>query len=244
MEMIAMDIALGALLFCGGAFLVIVMLVTVDLRVHSRKTKRLKRESDFKKWASEVVRHQRADDPDIDFSNAFWRERFEEETLDVFRAYEAPIQWVMAMRSREVGLRTTGVMAAFAFAIATENNSPEALGSSPISLMFEKLVSGNDPIRRTSRKSPCKSWSADSPIARLRTFLTSDEAKLITRSLDRGLAELTLQAIYLEQKEKPIKKLEMALDGVNHFRKVQRDLVARIAALFELPGHEKAKKAA
>jgi hypothetical protein len=154
------------------------------------------------------------------------------QTLDVFRACEAPITWVIAHRSKEIGVRSTGVMAAFAFAIATEDCSPERIGSSPVCFMFEKLVTGKESRKG---KSPSKTWAKFSPVARLRQFLTSDEAKLITRSLDRGLAELALQAIYLELKQKPVAKLEMSFDGVNYFRAAQKDRVAKIAALFELP---------
>jgi hypothetical protein len=79
----------------------------------------------------------------------------------------------------------------------------------------------------------------------LRAFLTSDEAKLLTRSLDRGVAELSLQAIMLESEGKPVSKLEMSLDGANHFRAAQPERVKKVAGLFELPGHEaKTRKAA
>jgi hypothetical protein len=79
-----------------------------------------------------------------------------------------------------------------------------------------------------------------SPGRLLRDFITSEEAKLFTRSLDRGLAELTLQAIYLEHHNRTVPKLEMSLDGVNYFRGLQAERVRTVAAMFKLPNAEKA----
>lgn len=163
------------------------------------------------------------------------------QTLDVFRTFEHAITWIIAHKSKERGIRSTGVAAGFAFAIASESPSrtggadPDVIGSTPICFLFEKLVTGSEPDRRLKKKNPSKTWAQFSPISRLRAFLTSDEAQLITRSLDRGLAELVLQAIYLEQKEKPIAKLEMSLDGANHFRELQKDRVEKVRGIFELP---------
>jgi len=161
------------------------------------------------------------------------------QTLDVYRLFEPSITWVIAHRSKEIGIRQTGVMAGFAFAIMSDNPTMENVGSSDVCFMFEKLVTGEEPARRAKPKSPSKTWAQFSPIMRLRAFLTSDEAKLLTRSLDRGVAELSLQAIMLEAAGKPTSKLEMSLDGANHFRAAQADRVKKVAALFELPGHHK-----
>jgi hypothetical protein len=165
------------------------------------------------------------------------------QTLDVFRIFEHAINWVIAHKSKERGIKSTGAAAGFVFAIACETLDPDVMGSTPICFMFEKLVTGEERATKSKRKSPSKTWAQFSPIARLRAFLTSDEAQLITRSLDRGLAELVLQAIYLEQKEKPIAKLEMSLDGANHFRELQKDRVEKVRAIFELPGQADRRKA-
>jgi hypothetical protein len=74
-----------------------------------------------------------------------------------------------------------------------------------------------------------------SPIALLREFALGEEAKLFARSMNRGLVELTLQAIYLQKGGARISKLELALDGANHFRKLQADRVKKIAGIFKLP---------
>jgi hypothetical protein len=161
------------------------------------------------------------------------------QTLDVYRLFEPSISWVIAHRSTQIGIRQTGVMAGFAFAIMADSPTMESVGSTDVCFMFEKLVTGEERARRTKEKSPSKTWKEFSPIARLRAFLTSDEAKLLTRSLDRGVAELSLEAIYLETNRKPVSKLEMSLDGANHFRAAQPERVRKVAALFELPGKER-----
>jgi len=150
------------------------------------------------------------------------------ETLEIFRAFEDSIHWVILHRSKEHGLRTAGVLAAFAFALATEGDfkpgspSKEGLDRGPIAQMFDRLLSG-------------EGLSSSSSIGRLRHFLTSEDAKLLTRGTDRGVAELVLQAIFLEARGKTIPKLEMSLDGVKHFRSKQKDRVEKVAALFQLP---------
>ena len=64
--------------------------------------------------------------------------------------------------------------------------------------------------------------------------VTSEEAKLFTRSLDRGLAELVLQAIWLEAHGKPAKDLMSGLDGAEYFRGLQKKRIQKVAALFKL----------
>jgi hypothetical protein len=39
----------------------------------------------------------------------------------------------------------------------------------------------------------------------------------------------------LETKGKKIEKLEMALEGAEHFKSIQKDRVAKVAAMFQLP---------
>jgi hypothetical protein len=59
---------------------------------------------------------------------------------------------------------------------------------------------------------------------------------LLTRGNDRALAELVLQAIYLQQQRKKVAKLELATDGADNFRALQPERVAKVATLFQLPG--------
>jgi hypothetical protein len=143
------------------------------------------------------------------------------QTLDVFRAFEDAVTWVILHRVKEHGLKAAGVLAGFAFAMATEKENLWD-GTTEIQQMYDRVVSGKDLREGTAMKA-------------LRTFLTSDEAKLLTRGTDRGVAELVLNGIHLEQQGKKVDKLTLHLDGANHFRALQPDRVAKIAAMFRLP---------
>jgi hypothetical protein len=148
------------------------------------------------------------------------------QTLEVYRAFEKSASYVIEHRSKETGIRAAGVMAGFAFALATEL-LPFGLYAgwdkeTPISTMFKALIT-------------CEGLKEGTPMHQLRRFLTSDESKLFTPTLNRGLAELTLQAIYLEQQGKSGKELEAALDGANHFRSLQSERIGKIAKIFKLP---------
>jgi hypothetical protein len=135
------------------------------------------------------------------------------QTLEIYRAFEEPIKHVIRHRSKEHGLKAAGVLAAFAFALAVDVR---------LKAMFHRLNHGEDLL-------------PGSPMAHLRAFLVSDDAKLLNRGSDRALAELVLEAIHLEIFGKPIQQLELSTDGVEHFRKQQPERVAKIAELFRLP---------
>lgn len=142
------------------------------------------------------------------------------QTLEIYRAFESPINYIIRYRSKTVGLRSAGVMAAFAFALATESGYDEEV--TPLAKMWDELTTGED-------------IDEASPLGLLRAFLMSDDAKLLSRGTDRGVAELTLQTILLQQRGARPTKLEMSLEGVEHFRGLQPDRVAPIAEIFQLP---------
>ncbi len=147
------------------------------------------------------------------------------QTLDVFREFEHAINWVIAHRSKQAGLRAGGVMAGFAFVLATEEARTGHRfweGKEEIVKMFKSVMTGEN-------------LKDGSPMALLRAFLTGDEAKLFTPSLNRGLAELVMYAIHLQLSGKKVAKLELSLDGADYFRSLQKERVAKIAALFALP---------
>jgi hypothetical protein len=50
-----------------------------------------------------------------------------------------------------------------------------------------------------------------------------------------GLAELTLQALFLQKDGARPAKLELSQEGVEHFRKLQPERIKKIAAIFQLP---------
>ena len=94
--------------------------------------------------------------------------------------------------------------------------------ATPIAVLYDQLMTGTG-------ARPC------APIGLLRAFLLSDDAKLLNRGTDRGVAELVLQAIHFARLGRSITKLEMSDEGVKHYRAVQADRVAKIAAIFALP---------
>lgn len=134
------------------------------------------------------------------------------ETLDIYRAFESSIAWVIEHRPKVAGLRAAGVLGGFAFAIAAD-------ASPQIRDLFLRFVTGAEIAPR-------------SPIAQLRQFLLSEEATLLSRGTARGIAELVLQALYLETQVERPPQLELALDGVRHFRALQPARVAQVAAHF------------
>lgn len=138
------------------------------------------------------------------------------QTLEVYRAFEHCVDYVIENKSKAVGLRSTGVLAGFAFAMAAAGDDRTIIAH------FTNLNTGEN-------------LKAGSPIGALRNFLTSPEARLITRSLDRGLAELVLRALQLELEGKTVDKLEMNLEGAEHFKNLQRATVDKIAGIFTLP---------
>ena len=144
------------------------------------------------------------------------------QTLEVYRAFEKPVKFVIEHRSKESGLKSAGVAAAFAFAMAAEDCMRDL--EKEVQTMFFHL---NRPAGDEERKFPV--------IALLHKFLTSDEAKLLSRSLDRGLAEMTLQVIFLELHGRKVEKLEMSLEGADWFRTQQKTRVGKVAGIFKLP---------
>jgi hypothetical protein len=141
------------------------------------------------------------------------------QTLETYRIFEDSVTWVILHRSRQHGLRMVGVLAAFAMALATEEGFFD--GASPIACMYDKLMNGAE-------------LESGSPIQLLRGVLTSDEAKLLSRGYDRGIAELVLQAIFLEASNQRVSKLAMSVDGVNHFRGRLKTRVEKVSALFQI----------
>lgn len=138
------------------------------------------------------------------------------QTLDIYHEFQQSIDWVIQKRSKEHGIKAAGVLTGFAFALQTEGLEGE------IAKMYLALVSG-------------KELKKDLPIALLRKFLVSDEAKLLNRGSDRGLAELVLQGIFLQLFYKSATTLEPSFEGASHFRSVQKDRVGKIASIFALP---------
>lgn len=143
------------------------------------------------------------------------------QTIDIYRAFEQAINWFVERRSSQHGLRQAGVIAGFALALQPHWTGKAWFGAGKVAAMFERLVEGEALKERSAVK--C-----------LHAFLTSEEAKLLTRGTDRALAELVLQAIFLEIGGKPVTKLELSTEGADYFRNLQPDRIQKISVLFQL----------
>lgn len=137
------------------------------------------------------------------------------EILDIHEMFEEGIDWVFARRSKLHGLKQAGLLAAFAFALSVEGIESETAE------MFQQVVQGTT-----------KEGSAG---AALHAFLTQERAILLTRGNDRGLAELVLQAIWLEKQGQEVTELSQGLEGIAYYRTAQAEKVSRVAGMFELP---------
>jgi hypothetical protein len=73
-----------------------------------------------------------------------------------------------------------------------------------------------------------------SPLFQLREFLVSDDAVLLNRGTDRGLAELTLLALHLHVTGGFPPTLELSQSGLHAFRALQSKRVAMVERLFKL----------
>lgn len=146
------------------------------------------------------------------------------QTLEIFRAFEPGVVFVIEHRSRQAGLRCAGVLAGFAFAMAATAGTPGAL---QIAVWFKWLNSGER--------------LAEVPaLAKLRDFLTSDEASLLMRTHDRALAELTTQAIRVAAMGGPAGEVAVTTQGREHFARLIPDRVEQVARLFRLPEEARA----
>lgn len=135
------------------------------------------------------------------------------QTLDIYRAFKPAVDWVIEFRSTEPGLKAKGVLAACAFAVAADVS---------LKARCHSIFTGAFEAQAT-------------PLRLLRAFLVSDDAKLLNRSTDRGLAELTLLALQLDVAGESVTRLELTQAGLHAFRALQPERVAKVAALFALP---------
>lgn len=140
------------------------------------------------------------------------------QSLDIYRAYQPSIDWIVERRPTAHGLRSIGVLAGFAFALAVDKSSAR------VRSIFTELVAAVATAKPAGK----------TPASLLRVFLQSDDAKLLTRGSDRALAELVLHVIFLELSGGRVARLEQSLDGVNHFKGLQAERVEKIAAMFRV----------
>lgn len=141
------------------------------------------------------------------------------QTLDIYRAFQPSVDWIIDARPKEHGLKMTGVLAAFAFAMQAHDDKAH-VGN--IRSLFVSLKYGDG-------------LTAGMPVLLLRNFLLSEDAKLLNRGFDRGVAELVLLALQLQLADERIEELTPSPNGLHCFRALQPDRVAKIADMFKLP---------
>lgn len=147
------------------------------------------------------------------------------EILDIHEVFEREVDFMIEHRPKEHGIKQAGVLAAFAFAMASANGGDDEIEievGEAIEAMFDQLTGKTEADARL-------------PMMLLREFLTSDAAILLTRGNDRALAELVLQAIWQQLHRHPIKELAPGLEGRDYFIAAQPERVAKIAGMFVLP---------
>lgn len=149
------------------------------------------------------------------------------ETLTVLNTFKPSIEFVLEHRSKEPGLRQAGVLAGFAFAHA-------ALGQK-VEKWFEELNSGKGLLTADEYMKIRKVCKTARPLDHLRQFLTSPESALFSKSMNRAIAEITLQVIYGEVHNVKTQQLEQSEVGTNWFSAKLKDRVSKIAALFAQP---------
>ena len=147
--------------------------------------------------------------------------------LDVLEAFKPSIEYLVANRSKERGLKQAGVLAGFAFAHA-------AMGK-PIEELFTVLNTGNGLLDFEAYSKRREKGGDARPIEHLRHFLTGPESALFSVSMNREIAAVVLQVIYGECHKARTKELEQSTIGTKWFANKQKERVEKIAALFRMP---------
>ncbi|HVU07635.1 MAG TPA: hypothetical protein VHG89_03730 [Verrucomicrobiae bacterium] len=146
-----------------------------------------------------------------------------DQVLKIYHLFKPEMDFVIANRSKSSGLRSAGVLAGFAFALAAESGD---VWKRKAATMFTALMFVDVKGQKTLEQFPATK--------QLHEFLTGEKAKLLLASMNRGVADLTLQAIYADLTGKGSEKLKMELAGRNHFCAAVAQ-TEKVAALFQLP---------
>lgn len=157
------------------------------------------------------------------------------QTLDVLKAFEFSVEFFIRNRAKEAGLRQIGVLAGFAFAHAATSLSDKGSVQHRVEQLFRELNTGEGLINETAFQKNQKDGRAMRPIEHLRYFLTGAESVFFNKSMNRCIAEVTLQAIYAEIQKVRTTELEQAEVGLKWFAAKQKDRVDKIAEMFRLP---------
>lgn len=140
------------------------------------------------------------------------------QTLDIYRLFQPAMEWILAARSKEAGLKSAGVLAAFVFAHTVTGDEQQRL---------DRLNTGRD-------------VDSSPAIRLLRELLTGAQSSMLVQSMNRGLAEMATWVLWADRFAPAVTTLEARpeewLKAVQHFRDLQPERVKRVQALFQLPG--------
>lgn len=150
------------------------------------------------------------------------------ETLTVLEEFKPSIEFIVSNRSKEHGLKQAGVLAGFVFAHASHPSY-----TSQIERWFAEMNTGAGLLSAAEYLALRKSLKPARPLDHLRQFLTSPESALFSKSMNRAIAEVTLQVLYGEIHKAETQALEQSAIGAKWWAAKQKDRVAKIAALFK-----------
>lgn len=154
------------------------------------------------------------------------------ETLAVLAEFSAGVDFVVAQRSKAHGLKQAGVLAGFAFAHAALSGRDAA--SPQVEKWFAELNTGSGLIGEADYLKLRKTAKPARPLEHLRYFLIGEESALFSKSMNRAIAEVTLQVLYGEVHKVKTQALEQSAVGAKWFAAKQKARVEKIARLFKL----------
>jgi hypothetical protein len=157
------------------------------------------------------------------------------QVLAVLKEFEFSVEFFIRNRAKEAGLRQIGVLAGFAFAHAATSLSDKGSVQHRVEQLFRELNTGEGLISETAFQKSQKDGKSMRPVEHLHYFLTGAESVFFNKSMNRCIAEVTLQAIYTEIQKAKTTELEQAHVGLKWFAAKQKDRVDKIAAMFRLP---------
>lgn len=140
------------------------------------------------------------------------------QTLDIYRAFQPGMDYVIAHRVKTSGLKSAALLAAFAFA--------HAIPGAEIPRRYHLVLHGGPELVGAPA------------LAGIREFLLRNESLVMMRNLHRGIAEFITYAVWMDMfhpRDPLLKVPEDWLKGVEWFRAQQPAPVAKVAALFKLP---------
>lgn len=147
--------------------------------------------------------------------------------LDVYALFKADIDWMLAARSKDKGLKQAGIMAGFVFA--------HAATPAPVEKLLVELNSGSGLADAATFRKRQAAGTPQRPVEHLRHFLLGDAGSLLSKKFNACLAEVALQTIYAEQHKARTKEIESSDVGLNWFTARLKEPAGKVAAMMAIP---------